>query len=59
MITIKKNAYEKERLKTMGVEELKNVSGGVEPESNGESCTEHWLPDILKGKTLSDVLKNK
>lgn len=43
----------------MGVEELKNVSGGVEPESNGESCTEHWLPDILKGKTLSDVLKNR
>lgn len=49
----------KKELKTLEIEELKNVSGGVEPESNGESCTEHWLPDILKGKTLSDVLKNK
>lgn len=49
----------KKGLKTFGIEELKNVSGGVAPGPNGEGCTEHWLPDVLKDKTFLDILKNK
>ncbi len=47
----------KNDLKTLGIEELKNVSGGVTPGSNGEGCTEYWLPDFLKDKTLLDFLR--
>lgn len=47
----------KKELKTLGVEELKNVSGGVAPGPNGEGCTEHWLPDFLKDKTLLEFLR--
>ena len=38
----------KNELKTFLIEELKNVSGGVAPGPNGESCTEHGLPDFLQ-----------
>ena len=37
----------KNELKTLEIEEL----------PNGESCTEHGLPDFLKNKTLLDILK--
>jgi len=47
----------KNELKILEIEELKNVSGGVAPGPNGESCTEHGLPDFLKNKTLLDILK--
>lgn len=47
----------KNDLKTLGIEELKNVSGGVAPGPNGEGCTEHWLPDFLKDKTLLEFLR--
>ena len=48
----------KKKMKTLEIEELKNVSGGVAPGPNGEGCTEHWLPDFLKDKTLLDILKH-
>lgn len=48
----------KKELKTLEFEDLKNVSGGVAPGSNGEGCTEHWLPYFLKDKTLLDILKH-
>lgn len=38
----------KKELKTLEIEELKKVNGGVAPGPNGEGCTEHWLPDFLK-----------
>jgi bacteriocin-like protein len=47
----------KNELKTLEIKELKNVSGGVALGPNGESCTEHWLPDFLKNKTPLDILK--
>ena len=47
----------KNELKTLEIEELKNVSGGVVPGPNGESCTEHGLSDFLKNKNLLDILK--
>lgn len=47
----------KKELKTLEIEELKNVIGGVAPGPNGEGCTEHWLPDFLKDKTLLEFLR--
>ena len=47
------------KLKTLEIEELKNVSGGVAPDSNGEGCTEHGLPDFFKNRNPLDLLKLK
>ncbi|ADY38236.1 bacteriocin-type signal sequence (plasmid) [Phocaeicola salanitronis DSM 18170] len=49
----------KNELKTLEIEELKNVNGGVAPGPNGESCTEHGLPDFLKNTILLDILKHR
>lgn len=47
----------KNELKTLEIEELKSMSGGVAPGPDGESCTEHGLPDFFKNKALLDILK--
>lgn len=47
----------KGRITVLETKESKIVSGGVAPGPNGESCTEHGLPDFLKNKTLLDILK--
>ena len=47
----------KNELKILEIEELKSMSGGVAPGPDGESCTEHGLPDFLKNKALLDILK--
>lgn len=47
----------KNELETLEIEELKNMNGGVAPGPDGESCTEHGLPDFLRNKSLLDILK--
>ena len=46
-----------EELKLLEKEELKSLIGGVAPGPNGETCTEHGLPDLLKSKPFGDILK--
>ena len=47
----------KNELKTLEIEELKSMSGGVAPGPDGESCTEHGWPEFFKNKSLFDILK--
>ncbi len=50
---------ETKKLRVLKKEELRKVSGGVAPGPNGETCTDHGLPDFLKGDPILDKLSLK